>query len=50
MESSDDKGGYNVMHSTAIVAFDAKGRARLLISDVTDSDAVVADIKQLIDL
>jgi protein SCO1/2 len=50
MESSDDKGDYNVMHSAAIFAFDAKGRARLLISDVTDSDAVVSDIKQLIDL
>ena len=50
MESSDDKGGYNVMHSAAVFAFDAKGRVRLLISDVTDSDAVVSDIKQLIDL
>ena len=50
MESSDDKGDYNVMHSTAIFAFDAQGRARLLISDVTDRDAVVSDIKQLIDL
>ena len=50
MESSDDKGAYNVMHSAAVFAFDAKGRVRLLISDVTDSDAVVADIKQLINL
>ena len=50
MESSDDKGDYNVMHSAAIFAFDAEGRARLLISDVKDSDAVVSDIKQLIDL
>ena len=50
MESSDDKGAYNVMHSAAVFAFDAKDRARLLISDVTDSDAVVADIKQLINL
>lgn len=50
MESSDEKGSYNVMHSTAVFAFDAHGRARLLISDVTDSNAVVSDIKQLIDL
>ena len=50
MESSDEKGSYNVMHSAAVFAFDAKGRARLLISDVSDSDAVVSDIKQLIDL
>ena len=49
MESSDSKGEYNVMHSTAIFAFDAQGRIRLLISDVTDSDAVVSDLKQLID-
>ena len=48
MESSDSKGDYNVMHSTAIFAFDADGRVRLLISDVTDSDAVVSDLKQLI--
>ncbi len=50
MESSDSKGTYNVMHSTAVFAFDAKGRARLLISDVNDVDAVVSDLKQLIDL
>jgi len=49
MESSDDKGDYNVMHSAAVFAFDAKGHARLLISDVTDSDAVVSDVKRLID-
>ena len=50
MESSDSKGTYNVMHSTAVFAFDAKGRARLLISDVNVVDAVVSDLKQLIDL
>ncbi len=49
MESSDSEGEYNVMHSTAIFAFDTEGRVRLLISDVTDSDAVVSDLKQLID-
>ncbi len=49
MESSYEKGAYNVMHSAAVFAFDAKGRARLLISDVNDSDAMVSDIKQLID-
>ena len=50
MESADGKGSYNVMHSTAVFAFDANGRVRLLMSDVTDSDAVVSDLKQLIDL
>ncbi len=50
MESSDDKGAYNVMHSAAVFGFDAKGRARLLISDVADSEAVVSDLKNLINL
>ena len=50
MESSDSEGTYNVMHSTAIFAFDAKGRIRLLISDIDDIDAVASDLKQLIDL
>lgn len=47
MESTPGQ-GINVMHSAAIFAFDKGGRARLLIRDVTDSDAVVADIRQLI--
>ena len=50
MESSDSKGTYNVMHSAVVFAFDADGRARLLISDLDDGDAIVADLKQLIDL
>ena len=50
MESSDEKGAYNVMHSAAVFGFDAKGQARLLISDVTDSEAVVSDLKNLINL
>lgn len=50
MESSDAKGAYNVMHSAAVFGFDSKGQARLLISDVVDSDAVVSDLKNLINL
>jgi len=49
MESADSYGSYNVMHTTAVFAFDARGRIRLLISDLTDIDAVVSDLKQLID-
>jgi protein SCO1/2 len=49
MESSDTKGSYNVMHSAAVFAFDTSGHARLLISDLSDNAAVVADLKQLID-
>ncbi len=50
MESSDDKGAYNVMHSATVFGFDSKGQSRLLISDVTDSDALVSDLKNLINL
>ena len=50
MESSDSKGTYNVMHSAVVFAFDAKGQARLLISDLDDGDAVLSDLKQLKDL
>jgi protein SCO1/2 len=49
MESSDAKGSYNIMHSAAVFAFDAEGHARLLISDLSDNAAVVADLQQLID-
>jgi cytochrome oxidase Cu insertion factor (SCO1/SenC/PrrC family) len=38
------------MHSAVVFAFDADGRARLSMSDLDDGDAVVADLKQLIDL
>lgn len=50
MESSDSKGTYNVMHSPVVFAFDSTGHARLLISDLGDGDAIVSDLKQLIDL
>ena len=49
MESSDSKGDYNVMHSAVVFVFDADGHARLLITDVYDTDKVVSDLKQLID-
>jgi len=48
MQTSDDQGAYNVMHNTAVFIFDGKGKARLLFTDVSDSDAVVSDIRQLI--
>jgi protein SCO1/2 len=47
MESSESKGQYNVMHSTVIFAFDSQGKARLLISDVHDTEAVLSDLKKL---
>lgn len=48
MQSSDEQGGYNVMHTPAVFVFDEQGKARLLFTDVTDSDAVASDIRQLI--
>ena len=50
MESSESKGQYNVMHSAAIFAFDSQGKARLLISDVHDAEAVLSDLKKLVTL
>lgn len=50
MESSPDEGNYNVMHSTVVFVFDAQGRVRLLISDVSSSDAVSEDIRTLLKL
>ncbi|HEY5775547.1 MAG TPA: SCO family protein [Xanthomonadales bacterium] len=50
MESSDEKGTYNVMHSSVVFGFDANGRVRILISDLEDGDGLVSDLKQLIDL
>ena len=38
------------MHSSTVFAFDANGHGRLVITDVFDTDAVIADLKQLIDL
>jgi protein SCO1/2 len=48
MESSEAMGNYNVMHTTALFAFDARGHARLLITDVTDTKAIAADMRRLI--
>jgi protein SCO1/2 len=48
MESSGQQGSYNVMHSTAVFGFDAKGHARVLITDTADIDAVASDLDKLI--
>lgn len=50
MEPSDENGTYNVMHNTVVFAFDKQGEARLLIRNVADSAAVVADLQNLINL
>ena len=41
---------YDVTHSRGVFIFDRFGRARLLASDSEKVDAVVQDLKQLIDL
>lgn len=48
MESSDERGNYNVMHSPAVFVFDQHGSARLLFTDVSDSDAVASDLRELL--
>lgn len=48
LDHAGDQGKYNVMHTTVVFAFDKKGKARLLFTDVSDSDAVVSDIRQLL--
>jgi len=50
MESSESSGTYNVMHTAAVFAFDSQGRARLLITDVNNTDALVSDLRNLINL
>jgi len=50
MESSVDKGTYNVMHSIAVFVFDRQGRIRLLMSNISNADAVAEDIRTLLRL
>lgn len=46
-QSPDDQGRYDVVHSNAVFAFDATGKCRLLISDVSDPLAVASDLGRL---
>ncbi len=45
--AADATGNYDVSHSTVVLAFDAAGRCRLLLSDLSDSFAVAADLRRL---
>jgi protein SCO1/2 len=49
MEPGDGSDGYNIMHTPIVFVFDAKGRIRLLIKDTSNTDAVVSDIRNLLD-
>lgn len=44
---ADGQGRYDVMHGLAVLAFDASGRCRLLISDTSDTQALAADLRRL---
>jgi protein SCO1/2 len=43
-----DDDDYDVIHSNAVFAFDARGRCRLLIRDTANLDAVVSDLQRLV--
>ena len=45
----DDKGNYEVFHSSAIYAFDGTGNVRLLIRDTDGADAIAADLRRLVE-
>jgi protein SCO1 len=44
----DAKGNYEVYHSSAIFAFDARGKIRLLMNQKESAAAIAADLKRLI--
>ncbi len=39
---------YEVMHSNAVFFFDRSGKARLVTTDTSDTDAIAEDVKRLI--
>lgn len=43
-------GEYDVMHSNRVFGFDADGRCRVLLPDTADTEAIVADLRQLLAL
>lgn len=46
----DDADVYEVTHSRGVYIFDNEGQARLLASDTDSIDAIVKDLRQLIDI
>lgn len=46
----DDADLYDVTHSRGVYIFDNEGKARLLASDTDSTDAIVNDLRQLIDI
>jgi len=46
-DEPDDRGNYNVSHSSAVYAFDRRGRARLLLRSDLSADQLSEDLAQL---
>jgi protein SCO1/2 len=44
------RGEYDVMHSNRVFGFDADGRCRVLMPNTANTDAMVADLRQLLEL
>lgn len=48
-EKPDERGNYEVIHSSAVFIFDGRGRARVLAQTGAGSAAVAADVRQLLE-
>ncbi len=49
-QEPDMAGRYDVMHSNRVFGFDAEGRCRVLMPNTANTDAMVADLTQLLRL
>ena len=49
-QKPDSKGRYEVAHSNRVFGFDADGRCRVLMPNTANTDAMVADLEQLLAL
>lgn len=47
-QAADSQGQYDVMHGSAIYAYDPRGRLRLLMGTERTFDAMAADIARLL--
>jgi len=48
-DAPDAQGNYAVSHSSAVFAFDAEGRARLVIASELGAQEIAADLKRLVE-
>lgn len=48
-DAPDAHGNYAVSHSSAVFAFDAEGRARLVIASALGAQEIAADLKRLVE-